>query len=439
MDFGALPPEVNSARMYAGPGSAPMMAAVTAWAALGAELGSTAASYESVISGLTSEGWMGPASASMAAAAAPYMKWMSSTGALAQQTSAQAAAAAAAYEAAFAMTVPPAEVAANRALLMALVATNFLGQNTPAIAATEAQYGEMWAQDAAAMYGYAGSSAAASTLTPFDPPAETTNPAGAGAQASAVTQATGTAAGTGTQTLDQVMSAVPTALQGLSSPISAASNPAAAVPGGNSADILNFLDGADGNAIGTFLNSSLVNGFVSAGYVSPAIVEPAVTDCDGRHQCGDGRRTPGATALPPMGAGAGNDTWAPLVTPGAAGVRQAARGAGPGAERLRPAPTRRHWSGVCRCPQTWTAAAQVANPAGATFPGGGWTNAVGPGAGAPQGVPAAHAGYAGHARRHGGRRLRPRPSLRLPGDRDATPTGRRVAAELMQASGSQLD
>ncbi|WP_252159672.1 PPE domain-containing protein, partial [Mycobacterium tuberculosis] len=41
-------------------------------------------------------------------------------------------------------------VVANRALLVALVATNFFGQNTPAIAATEAQYAEMWAQDAAA-------------------------------------------------------------------------------------------------------------------------------------------------------------------------------------------------------------------------------------------------------------------------------------------------
>ncbi len=128
MDFGALPPEVNSTRMHAGPGSAPMMAAATAWAALAAELGSTAASYDSVISELTSEEWMGPASASMGAAAMPYVQWMSSTGALAQQASAQAAAAAGAYEAAFAMTVPPAEVAANRALLMALVATNFLGQ-----------------------------------------------------------------------------------------------------------------------------------------------------------------------------------------------------------------------------------------------------------------------------------------------------------------------
>ncbi|MCV7061583.1 PPE domain-containing protein [Mycolicibacterium vaccae] len=62
-----------------------------------------------------------------------------------------------AYEAAFAATVPPAVVAENRIQLAMLVATNFFGQNTPAIAATEAAYAEMWAQDAAAMYGYAAS------------------------------------------------------------------------------------------------------------------------------------------------------------------------------------------------------------------------------------------------------------------------------------------
>jgi PPE-repeat protein len=67
-------------------------------------------------------------------------------------------------------TVPPPVIAANRALLAALVATNIVGQNTPAIATTEAQYAEMWAQDASAMYGYAGSSAAATQLTPFTSP-----------------------------------------------------------------------------------------------------------------------------------------------------------------------------------------------------------------------------------------------------------------------------
>ena len=56
------------------------------------------------------------------------------------------------------MTVPPPVIAANRVLLANLIATNFLGQNTPAIAVTEAQYAEMWAQDAGAMYTYAASS-----------------------------------------------------------------------------------------------------------------------------------------------------------------------------------------------------------------------------------------------------------------------------------------
>ncbi|MGF2952258.1 PPE domain-containing protein, partial [Mycobacterium sp. THU-M116] len=44
-DFGALPPEINSARMYSGPGSAPMMTAASAWDALAAQLESYAAGY----------------------------------------------------------------------------------------------------------------------------------------------------------------------------------------------------------------------------------------------------------------------------------------------------------------------------------------------------------------------------------------------------------
>jgi PPE-repeat protein len=143
MDFAILPPEVNSGRMYSGPGSGPMLAAAAAWNGLAAELNSTAASYGSVVSGLTSESWLGSSSAAMAAAAAPYVEWMSATAAQAEQAATQANAAAAAYETAFAMTVPPAVIAANRSLLMTLVATNVVGQNTPAIAATDAQYAEM--------------------------------------------------------------------------------------------------------------------------------------------------------------------------------------------------------------------------------------------------------------------------------------------------------
>jgi PPE-repeat protein len=202
LDFGALPPEINSGRMYAGPGPESLVAASVAWDELAAELGWAASSYSSVIADLTSAPWIGPASLSMAAAAAPYAAWLSSTGALAEQSASQARAAVAAYEAAFAMTVPPPVIAANRALLMALIATNFFGQNTPAIMATEAHYMEMWAQDAAAMYGYAAASATASTVTPFMPPVQNTT--GTAGQAAQVANAAATPAGTSAQTVASI-------------------------------------------------------------------------------------------------------------------------------------------------------------------------------------------------------------------------------------------
>jgi PPE-repeat protein len=217
MDFATLPPEVNSARMYAGPGAGPMLAAAAAWDGLAAELQSTTASYRSAIDELTGGPWLGSSSASMAAAATPYLDWMTMAAGQAEHTAMQAKAVAAAYEAAFAMTVPPSVIAANRTLVMALIATNVLGQNTAAIAATETDYAEMWAQDAAAMYGYAGSSAAASTLTPFTSPPSTTNPAGGSGQAAAAGQSI-------VSNGPQLINALPQALQGL------ASAPAAADP-----------------------------------------------------------------------------------------------------------------------------------------------------------------------------------------------------------------
>ena len=193
MDYGALPPEVNSGRMYVGAGAGPMLAAAAAWDALATDLYIAAASYTSLIAELTCV-WTGPASVSMASAAAPYAAWLTATAAHAEQTAVQAKAAFVAYEVAFAMTVPPPVIAANRAQLTMLIATNFFGQNLPAIAATEAHYAEMWAQDAAAMYGYAAASAGASELTTFDQPPSTTNPAGQGGQAAAVAHAADTSA-----------------------------------------------------------------------------------------------------------------------------------------------------------------------------------------------------------------------------------------------------
>ncbi|OBG96260.1 hypothetical protein A5697_21950 [Mycobacterium sp. E3251] len=222
MDFAALPPEINSGRMYTGPGAAPMLAAAMAWDALAVALHSAADSYQVEVTALTGGPWLGPSAAAMSAAAARYVAWTRAAAAQAEQTATQAKAAAAAYEAAFAESVPPPVIAANRSLLTSLIATNILGQNTPAIATTEAQYAEMWAQDAGAMYGYAASSAAAARLTPFASPQESSNSGGSVRQAAALNQAAGTSAGKVQSALSptqQAFTATPDALLNLASPL----------------------------------------------------------------------------------------------------------------------------------------------------------------------------------------------------------------------------
>jgi PPE-repeat protein len=187
-----------------------MLAAAAAWDGLATELHSTATAYGSVLAELTAGTWLGAASAAMTAATAPYVAWMRSTAAQAEQTATQAKAASAAFEVTFAAMVPPAVIEANRTLLQALVATNLFGQNSPAIAATETLYAEMWAQDATAMYGYAGTSASATTLTPFTPappttngtsPAVSTQPATAQLASTALQGLTSTATGTAQTTV----------------------------------------------------------------------------------------------------------------------------------------------------------------------------------------------------------------------------------------------
>lgn len=221
------------------------------------------------------------------------------------------------------------------------------------------------------MYGYAASAAAASTLTPFSEPAQTTNPAGQAGQAAAVAQAAGSAAATVTQSeLPQLMSAVPSALQGLASPASALSgaeavNSAADLPvlGNILADILNFLDGADGNPYGTFFNSSLVNGFTSAGYVSPDLITPAIT---GAMADLNSLQAGGLPAISPPDGGHFNfpglaSASAPAPTP--TGVSSVVTGL-----------NRAALVGRLSVPESWTAATQVVNHAGAAAPGGGWTS-----------------------------------------------------------------
>ena len=183
IDFGALPPEINSARIYAGPGSGSFMTAASAWNGVAAELNSAALGYDNIVTTLASEEWLGPASAAMASAVQPYVEWMTTTAAQAEQAATQAQSAAAAYETVLASVVPPPLIALNRTELAQATATNVLGQNNGVIAQLESQYSEFWAQNSAALYNYAGQSAAAAKVTPFTNAPAVANPAATATQA----------------------------------------------------------------------------------------------------------------------------------------------------------------------------------------------------------------------------------------------------------------
>jgi PPE-repeat protein len=371
LNFAALPPEVNSGLMYTGPGAGPMLAAAAAWDALATELYSTASSYAAVISGLTSV-WLGPSSIAMAAAAAPFVSWIAATAGLAEARGTQATAAVAAYEAAFAMTVPPTVIAANRALLAQLIATNFLGQNTPAIMATEAQYMEMWAQDAAAMYGYAGAAQTASTFTPLMSPVLTTNPAGLGAQGAAVAQAAGTSAGTSAQTVAPLTTAMSTP-SSAAVPNAGLASTASSMSSTSSTSLLTTLTSSptaltSGIGSGASMSTSGISMIGSTGALMPS-VGPAASILGNQFQAFGS----------PLGSGFGSGTGA-FGTPG---MGSAAVTAGVG---------RAASVGMLSVPQSWASAAPAFTQVGSAVPGASATPATpaamaGGSGGMPSGIP----------------------------------------------------
>ncbi|CDO88741.1 PPE family protein [Mycobacterium triplex] len=225
IDFGALPPEVNSARMYAGAGSTSMTTAASAWRSLAAELNSAALGYDNVITQLSSEEWLGPASAAAVQALTPYVSWMKTTAVQAEEAAQQLDSAAVAFETAFASVVPPPLIAQNRALLTQALQTNVLGQNTGVIAQLESQYGQMWAQDATTMYSYAGQSATAAKVTPFkDAPEVSTQDAGA-KQGAATSQASATGAGNAAKTTADAIEQTPNTIKAAAAPAATATDP----------------------------------------------------------------------------------------------------------------------------------------------------------------------------------------------------------------------
>jgi len=352
LDFAAVPPEITSTLMYTGAGAGPLMAAAAAYANLSAEVSSTATQWESIISLLTTEQWTGPGSAAAAAAAQPIVSWLTTTAAALEQASVKATASAAAYEAAFAATVPPPVIAANRTLLATLIATNFLGVNSAAIAATEAQYAEMWVQDATMMAAYQAASAAAGVLQPVTPLTSTTNPAAAAAVDN--TAVTGGAAN-GTA-------------QALAAPASSASPLAAAAAAADPPPFTtNGILGSIDNFIGTPSVLNATNGAVNTG--AWFVMNTIPTAVSLGHTLSAAAPAAAASDVVPAGAGGVIEgTVVGSVAPtglGAGGLGAAASASVGEASAV----------GGLSVPASWSAAAPATELASATAPleGSGWT------------------------------------------------------------------
>ncbi|CAM3375449.1 PPE domain-containing protein [Mycobacterium colombiense] len=194
MDFGILPPEVISALIHAGPGAWSWIEAAGMWQTLSAELELSANSYTAELSELATT-WHGPSSMAMAQAFEPYLDWLRVTAQQCQQVATSVEVMATAFESTHWTVVHPSLVAANRARLAMLVATNFFGINFPAIAETETEYHAMWVTDSAAMYRYAATAAASVRPPQFSSPPQVANPSGVSTQAAMMPATTTTNSG----------------------------------------------------------------------------------------------------------------------------------------------------------------------------------------------------------------------------------------------------
>jgi PPE-repeat protein len=172
MCFGRVPPEVNSGRMFNGGGSGSMVQAAEAWGQLAGSLRETSTHCRAVTAQL-SQGWQGTVAVTVTCKMAGYLGWLDIAAEHAARAAALARAAAYAHTSVVAALVSPDAILINRACLVVLAATNYLGQSSAAIADTEAAYEQMWVTDAAAMYAYARASADASTLTSLNSPVVT--------------------------------------------------------------------------------------------------------------------------------------------------------------------------------------------------------------------------------------------------------------------------
>jgi PPE-repeat protein len=152
--YWGITPEVNAFRLtMAGAGPTAHVPQVTAFETA-AITHTQQATQMAATAAATAASFVGAGGQSMMQCAAVQSTWMTTAGAFAQKSAGTIGAGINAYGSAVAATIPVPTVVANRVRETTLQATNIIGQNSPAIAESNFEYGEFWAQNAGAMMGY---------------------------------------------------------------------------------------------------------------------------------------------------------------------------------------------------------------------------------------------------------------------------------------------
>ncbi len=188
--YWGVPPEVNDFRVRTGPGAAAVIPLTLAYEEASAvHLEQAQQMVATTMAANTS--WIGFGDIGMNETALPMAAHIDVAGAHAQAAAQTINAAGQAHSMTLATSIPYPTVIANRVREATLEATNVIGQNSPAIAEANLEYGEYWAQNAGAMMGFL--SAAVPLIqalsVPLAPGPLGANPAGMAAEVASLASA----------------------------------------------------------------------------------------------------------------------------------------------------------------------------------------------------------------------------------------------------------
>jgi PPE-repeat protein len=233
--FSAFPPEVNAGQLMAGDQGASIAAAVAAYEALSAALIEEGARMGTTAGTTAATGWEGVGGAAMVSTAMPYVAALEALAGWVQQSAASAAAIEQAYAVTKAAMIQVPICTTNRTSQAGLVATNVIGQNSPAIIGLDTEYyGHFWTNNASLMGSYEAfvTPILAALGVPPPPAPLTANPAGPAGQAAAIGEAAanGAANAAMSQSLQGVQQASGAVQPGTAAPAGAAQSMGSMAP-----------------------------------------------------------------------------------------------------------------------------------------------------------------------------------------------------------------